>query len=123
MKKLAVIISGALLTACSLQPLQPSASGTYKGVLPCADCEKIEAELQLNSDNTYLYNTVYFKRGKTYPFSESGSFVRNATKNDVIHLTNSDNLTLKVANDHVEICDKDGNRTQTDLNYKLKKVK
>ena len=27
--------------------------GTYKGILPCADCEGIETELELNSDKTY----------------------------------------------------------------------
>lgn len=123
MKKFVVIIFSTLLTACSLQLHKPLANGTYQGILPCADCEKIEAELKLHSDNTYIYNTVYFKRGKTYPFSESGTFVRNATKEDVIHLTNSDNLTLKLSNTHVEICDKDGNLTESKLNYKLKKIK
>ena len=30
-------------------------NGTYKGILPCADCEGIKTELELNSDKTYDY--------------------------------------------------------------------
>ena len=66
MKKLTVIGFSALLGACSLLP-QKNVAGTYQGDLPCADCEKIQAELILNADSTYQYNTVYFKKGKQYP--------------------------------------------------------
>ena len=62
MKKLTVIGFSALLGACSLLP-QKNVAGTYQGDLPCADCEKIQAELILNTDSTYQYNTVYFKKG------------------------------------------------------------
>lgn len=52
-----------MLGACSLLP-QKSVSGTYAGELPCADCEKIQAQLTLNADKTYQYDTVYFKDKK-----------------------------------------------------------
>lgn len=120
MKKLFPLVSVALLSACTLSP---SPVGTYQGELPCADCEKISAELQLNPDNTYRYNTVYFKRGKTYPFSENGVFTRGGENNSVIKLVNSDNLTLKLGEGYVEVCDKDGNTIKSEANYKLQKVK
>jgi len=36
-------------------------AGTYKGTLPCDDddCEGIEMELMLHSDNTYMLSTTY----------------------------------------------------------------
>jgi len=34
-------------------------AGTYKGILLCADCEGIETELMLHSDNTYMLSTTY----------------------------------------------------------------
>lgn len=120
MKKLLPLISAALLSACTLTS---SISGTYQGELPCADCEKIDAELQLNADNTYRYNTVYFKRGKTYPFSETGTFTRSGEKNEIIKLVNSDNITLKLGEGYVELCDKEGKPIQTEANYKLRKIK
>ena len=34
-------------------------NATYKGILPCADCEGIETELELNNDNTYELERKY----------------------------------------------------------------
>lgn len=120
MKKHLFILSAGLLSACTLSP---SPVGTYQGELPCADCEKIEAELQLNADNTYRYNTVYFKRGKTYPFSETGSFTRSGDKKEIIKLVNADNITLKLGEGYVELCDKEGLPIQSEASYKLRKIK
>lgn len=57
-------------------------NGTYKGTLPCADCEGIETELTLNLDGTYLYKATYLgKDTKVYeieaPFQwdETGSMI------------------------------------------------
>lgn len=38
-------------------------NGTYKGTLPCADCEGIETELTLNLDGNYLYKATYLGKG------------------------------------------------------------
>ena len=62
MKKIALVLTSGLLGACSMLP-NKNVAGTYQGELPCSDCDKIQAELVLNADNTYQYNTVYFKNG------------------------------------------------------------
>lgn len=38
-------------------------TGTYKGTLPCADCEGIQTELTLNNDGTYQIQSEY--KGRT----------------------------------------------------------
>ncbi|AUI65297.1 MULTISPECIES: copper resistance protein NlpE [Glaesserella] len=121
MKKIALATFIAMLSACSLLP-QKSVSGTYQGTLPCADCEKIEAELVLNSDKTYQYNTVYFKNKEQHPFTEKGTYAWDNNKPNVVRLTNSDNLALKIADTFVEFCDASGNTINSKHNYKLQKV-
>lgn len=37
--------------------------GTYKGVLPCADCEGLETVLCINENNTYKLQTRYLGKG------------------------------------------------------------
>ena len=48
-------------------------AGTYKGTLPCADCEGIETEIQLNQDSTYALSRRYLGKNDT-PFSENGKW-------------------------------------------------
>ncbi|QIW16567.1 hypothetical protein A4G20_09575 [Pasteurellaceae bacterium RH1A] len=123
MKKIALIALAALLGACSSLAPQKTVSGTFKGVLPCADCEKIQAELILNPDNTYVYNTVYFKNKKQEPFTDTGSFSWDKNKENVISLDeNAGNLKLQVNDTYVEVCDANGNVAKSTLNYKLQKV-
>lgn len=123
MKKIAVMAFATLLSACSMLAPQPI-SGTYKGTLPCADCEKIDAVLVLSQDNTYEYHTVYFKRGEQTPFSEKGKFSRHPNKSNVITLAMLNDvppLTLKINADSAEFCDAKGN-TVKGKEYKLRKT-
>ncbi|MDH2999007.1 hypothetical protein A1D22_03915 [Pasteurellaceae bacterium LFhippo2] len=123
MKKLTLIAFATFLSACSVLP-QKTVSGTYLGSLPCADCEKIDAELILNSDKSYEYNTVYHKNKEQYPFTEKGTYTWDNTKSGVVRLVNSDNIAVKIADTYVEFCDVNGNPvTNSKLNYKLQKVK
>ncbi|WP_430615531.1 copper resistance protein NlpE [Flavobacterium sp. JP2137] len=50
-------------------------AGTYKGVLPCADCEGIETVIELKDDNSYVVTTVYLteKTGEK-TFKETGTW-------------------------------------------------
>ncbi len=51
-------------------------AGTYLGMIPCADCEKIIYRLQLNSDNTYQSKITY--QGKSEkPIIKKGVFTIN----------------------------------------------
>lgn len=48
--------------------------GTYKGVLPCADCKGIETVITLNDDKTYIRKMSYLgKSGKIY--EHAGTFM------------------------------------------------
>lgn len=123
MKKLSILTITALLGACSMLP-KPNVAGTYQGELPCADCEKIEAELVLNADNTYVYNTVYFKNNKAHPFTDKGKFSWDKSKNNVIRLEqDSGSLKFQVNQGYVEVCDSEGNAVKNSkFNYKLIKT-
>lgn len=52
--------------------------GTYKGDLPCADCERIETTIVLNSDNTYQFTASYIGKEKPLILNNSGAFTWNA---------------------------------------------
>lgn len=121
MKKIVMLTIASLLSACSMLP-QKSVSGTYQGVLPCADCTKIEAELILNSDQTYQYSTVYYKKKEKYPFVEKGTYIWDNEKPNVIRLTNSNNLAFYVSENDVEVCDARGNKSTRSNKYKLSKL-
>jgi uncharacterized lipoprotein NlpE involved in copper resistance len=53
--------------------------GTYKGVIPCADCEGIETEIVLNADLTFTLKTKYLGKGDGKVFEEKGSFTWDKT--------------------------------------------
>lgn len=48
--------------------------GTYKGVVPCADCEGIETEITLNKDSTFVMHTKYLGKAKQKVFEQNGTF-------------------------------------------------
>ena len=49
-------------------------AGTYKGKLPCADCEGIETELMLHSDNTYMLSTTYLGKKDAAGINSNGKW-------------------------------------------------
>ena len=61
----------------TLQPMQQS----WRGVLPCADCEGIETTLFLNQDGTWIMNERYLNAPKgTVAFGSRGRWARTAEK-------------------------------------------
>ncbi|GEC78504.1 copper resistance protein NlpE [Flavobacterium aquatile] len=51
-------------------------NGTYKGTIPCADCEGIAMEITLNKDLTFTSKSVYLGKEKN-EFNENGAFSWN----------------------------------------------
>ena len=51
--------------------------GTYKGVVPCADCEGIETIITLGSDLSYTLTLNYKGKKDAKPFEKKGSFTWN----------------------------------------------
>jgi copper homeostasis protein (lipoprotein) len=56
--------------------------GTYKGNLPCADCEGIETEITLNKDLTFVKRSKYLGKDNKV-FEESGSYSWNQAGNTI----------------------------------------
>ena len=54
-------------------------AGTYKGIMPCADCEGIETKVVLNKDLTFVLQTKYLGKGDAKVFEEKGNFVWDKT--------------------------------------------
>jgi uncharacterized membrane protein/heat shock protein HslJ len=54
-------------------PVVESVTGTYLGMLPCADCEKISYRLQLKPDGSYRSRMTYIGKSDR-AFDESGRF-------------------------------------------------
>ena len=97
--------------------------GTYKGIIPCADCEGIKTSLILNKENSYIRAIQYLgKEVKTA--SDKGLFTWNKNVS-IITITSSSGGTqmYKVGENMLLHLDKEGNIIQGDLskNYKLTK--
>ena len=48
-------------------------AGTYKGTLPCADCDGLETTIVLKKDKTFE-RTVYYKGKEAGSFNDEGKF-------------------------------------------------
>ncbi|WP_333877023.1 copper resistance protein NlpE N-terminal domain-containing protein [Flavobacterium sp.] len=57
--------------------------GTYKGILPCADCEGMETIICINENETYNVKTRYLGKGEKV-FEQKGRFSWNAKGNTII---------------------------------------
>jgi uncharacterized lipoprotein NlpE involved in copper resistance len=51
--------------------------GSYKGVLPCADCSGMETEIQLSSGDTFVRKTKYLGKNEPNTLEETGTFTWN----------------------------------------------
>lgn len=63
--------------------------GTYKGILPCADCQGLITELAINENSTFCLKTRYDGKGDKV-FMHKGHFTWNK-KGDIIILTDIQN--------------------------------
>lgn len=99
-------------------------NGTYKGILPCADCEGIKTELELNSDKTYEIKETYLGKGDGKPFESKGSFQFDNKNSSIIELDKAgDSRKYFVAKGYLKALDMDGKEITGDLadKYQLKK--
>ena len=56
--------------------------GTYKGILPCADCEGLETEIAINENSTFSIKTKYQGKGDKV-FMQKGNFTWNKKGNTI----------------------------------------
>lgn len=97
--------------------------GTYKGVLPCADCEGIETTITLNKDETYTKQTKYL--GKSAKVEEElGDFtwLEDGNRMSLEGIDTPPVLYFVAENKLIQL-DKDGNQITGNLakNYELTK--
>jgi heat shock protein HslJ len=95
--------------------------GTYRGVLPCADCEGIKTQIVLNKDLSYVLKTSYIGRGDSI-FQTKGTFKWNENGSKIT-LDNANKQTYQVGENKLFHLDKNGNRITGNLekNYIMQK--
>jgi heat shock protein HslJ/uncharacterized lipoprotein NlpE involved in copper resistance len=57
--------------------------GTYKGILPCADCDGLETVIAINENSTYSVATKYLGKGAKV-YIQKGNFAWNKKKTIII---------------------------------------
>lgn len=94
--------------------------GWYKGVIPCADCAGIEQSLMINSDNSFILQSVYQNKARDR-FEEKGYFKWDKT-GSIISLSN--NMKFKVSENKLLMLDADGQMVTGELanDYILHKI-
>ena len=102
-----------------LKPMQQS----WRGILPCADCEGIETSLFLEKDGTWVMNERY--QGVSREPSSFGSYGTWARTADKLVLTDSEGEKsyYRAKGEKLEMLDREGNPIESKLNYTLEPVK
>lgn len=82
-----LVVDSVRVDTTAVVPMQVSFEH-YAGVLPCADCDGIEVELNLKSDSTWMMHIIYQNRLSKGPgsneMSENGKWMMHGA--DTIHL-------------------------------------
>ncbi|MGL5454866.1 MAG: envelope stress response activation lipoprotein NlpE [Citrobacter telavivensis] len=102
-----------------LKPMQQS----WRGILPCADCEGIETSLFLEKDGTWVMNERYQGvREEPSSFASYGTWTRTADK---LVLTDSqgEKSYYRAKGEALEMLDREGNPIESQFNYTLAPVK
>ena len=105
--------------AAELKPMPQS----WRGVLPCADCEGIETSLFLEKDGTWVMNERYLgAREEPSSFASYGTWARTADK---LVLTDSkgEKSYYRAKGDALEMLDREGNPIESQFNYTLEPAK
>ncbi|HMO62405.1 MAG TPA: copper resistance protein NlpE [Ferruginibacter sp.] len=98
--------------------------GTYKGTLPCADCQGIETTLTIDTALNYTLTQLYLGKS-TKPFEQKGSFSWNGAGGIITlsGISNAPSQYLVGENVLVQL-DLEGNRISGELadKYRLQKL-
>ncbi|AUU84181.1 MULTISPECIES: envelope stress response activation lipoprotein NlpE [Leclercia] len=101
----------------ALKPMQQS----WRGVLPCADCEGIETSLFLEKDGTWVMNQHYQGTKAPSSFASYGSWARTADKL-VLTDTQGEKHYFRAKGEGLEMLDREGNPIESQFNYTLAPV-
>ncbi|POP41644.1 copper homeostasis/adhesion lipoprotein NlpE [Superficieibacter electus] len=101
-----------------LKPMQQS----WRGVLPCADCEGIETSLFLEKDGSWVMNSHYLGAAeRNSVFATYGTWARTADKL-VLTDTQGEKYYYHAKGEALEMLDRDGNPITSQFNYTLEPV-
>lgn len=100
-----------------LKPMQQS----WRGILPCADCEGIETSLFLEKDGTWVMNQDYQGGKAPSNFASYGRWARTADKL-VLTDASGEKLYFRAKGSALEMLDREGNPIRSQLNYVLQPV-
>ena len=96
--------------------------GTYKGVLPCADCPGIETLIILHEDETYELKRTYLEKGEGIVYEEMGSYTWKKDGNTLEFEDTDSHLSYYFVSENKLIAlDQEGNKITGELakNYEL----
>ncbi len=98
-------------------------AGTYKGILPCADCSGIDMEIVLNTNGTYVLKTVYLGKKELTTNEFSGKYLWNTAGNTITLEGVEKPNTYFVGENYLAKLDMNGERISGELapKYILKK--
>lgn len=83
-------------------------TGTYTGVIPCADCEGILTKISLSQEGSYQKSSVYLGKDSK-AFTESGEFEWNEQGSGIILRPNDgEPSAYKVGEGYLQMLDKEG---------------
>ena len=115
-----VVVVSLFFTGCKSNELK-DITGVYKGEFPCGDCAGIDNKITLNTDSTFVLETVYKGKGDDRVFKDSGRYSVKERKL-VLKLKKSP-FKYEIGDNFIELLDIDGNKIVSELNYKLIKQK
>jgi len=101
----------------ALKPMQQS----WRGVLPCADCEGIETSLFLEKDGSWVMNQHYQGAKAPSSFASYGTWARTADKL-VLTDTTGEKRYFRAKGEGLEMLDMQGNPIESQFNYTLAPV-
>lgn len=101
-----------------LKPMQQS----WRGVLPCADCEGIETTLFLEKDGSWVMNQRYQGAKEPSTFASYGKWARTAEKL-VLTDAEGEKTYFRAKGEGMEMLDREGNPIESQFNYTLAPVK
>ncbi len=90
-------------------------AGSYKGVLPCADCEGIETTITLNYDNSFSKSEIYLKNKEKSEFSGKGDIEWDKNGNIITLKSNNYDTKYLVGEGRLIMLDRKGKRIKGNL--------
>jgi len=89
--------------------------GTYKGVLPCADCEGIETTITIDREGNFVKTWVYLGKDNDTVHTVEGNFTWNDAGSTITLVGVEEPNQFFVGENVLFHLDMDGNRVQGEL--------